>query len=457
MNIIEMIGIRQLHHHPENPRKDLGDLTELAESIKANGIMQNLTVVPDPARNGMIPPQYLVVIGNRRMEAAKIAGLEEVPCVISDMDHRTQIATMLEENMQRADLTVYEQAQGFQMMMDLGFTQKEISEKTGFSETTVSRRLKMAELDKEKFKKAVGKQISMDDLDRLGQLDSVKQRNELLAEYGGNNFDWKLNRAIKVQQAEKVRPAALKMIEAYEPKLKKIPTEDRYKLWNSFRQLHTETLELDKWDGKSSFIPKTDDQLYYVEDGTDILFWVKEKKEKKETEQKTPEQIEREKKIQLAWKTVERVNETAYELREKYATGLKVTPKNAMEMLQWTLTAALTAAQCYDTPTSALRKEIPLTTYDRQTSLGEIRDWIMNMSQYKWPELILRFFHGEGKPVNQGWAEGNRYDYPKYAKNARLEQCYEWLTQFGYQMSDEEIRMMRGSHECFGKEGAGNE
>ena len=116
MNTITMIPIEQLLHHPENPRKDLGDLTELAESIKVNGIMQNLTVVP--VDDGI----YNVVIGNRRMEAAKLAGLAEVPCVISEMDYKTQISTMLMENMQRQDLTVYEQAQGFQMMMDLGYT-----------------------------------------------------------------------------------------------------------------------------------------------------------------------------------------------------------------------------------------------------------------------------------------------------------------------------------------------
>ena len=46
MNGIVMIPVDQLHHHPENPRNDLGDLTELAESIRKNGVMQNLTVVP---------------------------------------------------------------------------------------------------------------------------------------------------------------------------------------------------------------------------------------------------------------------------------------------------------------------------------------------------------------------------------------------------------------------------
>ena len=142
MNDIVMIPVGQLHHHPENPRLDLGDLTELAESIKANGVMQNLTVVrghrmsreewteaakaegvsKDAAAGTYNPEEawsadgYTVVIGNRRMEASKLAGVAEVPCVISDMDHRTQVSTMLMENMQRADLTVYEQAQGFQMM-----------------------------------------------------------------------------------------------------------------------------------------------------------------------------------------------------------------------------------------------------------------------------------------------------------------------------------------------------
>ena len=120
MNNITMIKVEQLYHHPENPRKDLGDISELTESIRKNGIMQNLTVV----KNQFVPDMYTVVIGNRRMEAAKAAGLDAVPCVISDMGPREQIATMLEENMQRSDLSLYEQAQGFQMMMDLGYTQK---------------------------------------------------------------------------------------------------------------------------------------------------------------------------------------------------------------------------------------------------------------------------------------------------------------------------------------------
>ena len=126
--MITNIEVTKLLQHPDNPRKNIGDVTELAESIKARGILQNLTVVP--AENGM----YTVVIGHRRLAAAKQAGLTEVPCAVVDMDYKTQLSTMLLENMQRSDLTVYEQAQGMQMMFDLGVPVAEIVEKTGFAE-----------------------------------------------------------------------------------------------------------------------------------------------------------------------------------------------------------------------------------------------------------------------------------------------------------------------------------
>jgi len=443
MSEIKMIPIGELMHHPENPRKDLGDLTELTESIRKNGVYQNLTVVRDLERQ-----KYLVVIGNRRMEAAKAAGLVELPCVISDMDHREQIATMLEENMQRQDLTVYEQAQGFQMMMDLGYTQKEISEKTGFSETTVNRRLKMAELDKNTFQKAVGKQITMDDLDRLGQLESVKERNELLMEYGENNFDWKLNRAIKVQKAKKVKAKAHKMIQ--DAKIEKVPDKDQYSLYSGgYENLYNQKLELDKWDGKRNFIPKVDEgKLYYTEDDTDISFYVKKKKQKAAPVKKSEEELAEEKKIALAWKTAERVKEAAAELRKAYAEKMTVSPKNAMEMLQWALIAAMAMAFTFETPTEKIRKDstIPVEGYNTPTALMEVYKWINTAPQSKWPGMILMMFEGDR---TQGTVDGAKYRMPEYRKNVKLELCYMWLQAFGYRMSDEEETMLAGTHQVF--------
>ena len=176
---------------------------------------------------------------------------------------------------------------------------------------------------------------------------------------------------------------------------------------------------------------------------------MKQKKKKTEANKKTPEELEEEKRIALAWKTAERATETATELRQKFVEGLKVSPKNAMEMLQWALVAAIGCMFSYDTPTNKLRKEIPITSYDRSETMDQIRKWIMEMPQSKWPAVILTFFHGEGQADRIGYADGARYKMPSYKQNKQLDLCYEWLTQFGYQMSDEEIRLMGGTHECF--------
>ena len=72
------IKLDNLKIHPKNVRRKYEGIEELAQSIKENGIMQNLTVVPDKEEEG----KYLVVIGNRRLTAAREAGLETAPCVI---------------------------------------------------------------------------------------------------------------------------------------------------------------------------------------------------------------------------------------------------------------------------------------------------------------------------------------------------------------------------------------
>ena len=198
MNEITMIPVGLLEHHPENPRKDLGDLTELTDSIKKNGIMQNLTVIADPETS-----KYLVVIGNRRLEAAKAAGLIELPCAVKDLDHKTQISTMLEENMQRQDLTVYEQAQGFQMMMDLGYTAKEIGEKTGFSEKTVKDRIKFTKFNQKKFENAVQQGATLMDLIEISKIEGKQEQNNLLNVAGTNNFRQALMIAKRDQDLKK--------------------------------------------------------------------------------------------------------------------------------------------------------------------------------------------------------------------------------------------------------------
>ena len=108
MDNIELIPIEYLEHHPENPRSDLGDLHELSNSIAAQGILQNLTVIPVPGQKN----KYWVVIGNRRLDASKQAGLTELPCRVAEMSEQEALKTMMSENMQRTDLTVMDQING---------------------------------------------------------------------------------------------------------------------------------------------------------------------------------------------------------------------------------------------------------------------------------------------------------------------------------------------------------
>ena len=219
------IPIEQLYSPPDNPRKDLGDLTELADSIKANGVLQNLTVVPRMVKGEITGDTwqkgYTVVIGHRRLAAAKLAGLKELPCVITDMDLRTQVQTMLMENIQRSDLTLYEQAQGFQMMLDLGDSIDEIARKSGFSQTTVRRRVKLLELDQEKFKASVSRGANLMDYMDLDKIEDPELKNEVLEAVGTNNFRQKLASAIETEKSRKLIAERVQALSAFATQVEK--------------------------------------------------------------------------------------------------------------------------------------------------------------------------------------------------------------------------------------------
>ena len=177
-NKIVMLPRNLLHPHPDNPRKNLGDLTELKESIKAHGVMQNLTVVPDDDDED----GYKILIGHRRF-AASDGILEDLPCVVAKgLSDRDQVGIMLVENIQRSDLTFVEQAHGFQMMMDLGETVETIAEKTGFSKSTVKHRLEIAKLSDKSLNKEREWQLSISDLIELEKVPNVKDREKILKE-----------------------------------------------------------------------------------------------------------------------------------------------------------------------------------------------------------------------------------------------------------------------------------
>lgn len=202
--MIQEISIDKLKIHPKNVRKTYAGIEELADSIRAQGVLQNLTVVPEPGSTG----NYWVVIGNRRLTAARAAGIKTLPCTITEMSEKDQISTMLLENMQRSDLSAIEQAQGFQLMLDLGETEESISEKTGFSRTTVRHRVNLAKLDQELLGNAEENeafQLNLTDLYELEKIKDVETRNQILASStNSSQIKWKVKSAVEEAEVNKM-------------------------------------------------------------------------------------------------------------------------------------------------------------------------------------------------------------------------------------------------------------
>lgn len=275
--MIQEIPIEKLKIHPQNVRKTYTGIEELADSIRAKGILQNLTVVKAPDD----PESYWVVIGNRRLTAARAAGLKTLPCAVVKMSEKDQISTMLLENMQRNDLSVCEQAQGFQLMLDLGETEETISEKTGFSRTTVRHRLNIAKLDQELLaeREENGEfQLSLTDLYELEKVKDIEERNKILA-HASNSRELKWNAARAVREEKENRAAgeiAAKLEKmGVKPAPKKAKDERWSGKWEDIKHINISTWEKDN----AIDLPKTTDQLYYYRYFSDIYVVKKHIKE----------------------------------------------------------------------------------------------------------------------------------------------------------------------------------
>ncbi len=127
----------------EQPRKNFDEyeLNRLSESIKENGVLQPLIVRPSGGK-------YMLIAGERRLRAAKLAGLRKIPCIIRKTDDVTADLYTIIENLQRSDLSVFEEAEGISRLISCyGLTQSEIAEKIGIAQSTLSNKLRLLRLD----------------------------------------------------------------------------------------------------------------------------------------------------------------------------------------------------------------------------------------------------------------------------------------------------------------------
>lgn len=138
------IPVTSIYPNPEQPRSEFGDLTELTESIKEKGVLEPLLV--KPTDDG----KFMIIAGERRWRASQLAGLTEVPCIEMEVDDKTLAEIALIENLQRKDLTVWEEADGLAALKEkFGYTQDEIAQKISKGRTTVTELLTIAGLPAE--------------------------------------------------------------------------------------------------------------------------------------------------------------------------------------------------------------------------------------------------------------------------------------------------------------------
>ena len=140
-----MIPVDKLDPNPEQPRTEFGDLTELTASIAEKGVLEPLLVKPN-----RLTGRWMIIAGERRWRSAQRAGLKEVPCVEMEVDDGTVAEIALIENMQRKDLTVWEEADGLLALCErFGYTHEDVSRKVGKSRSTVTEALSIAHIPKD--------------------------------------------------------------------------------------------------------------------------------------------------------------------------------------------------------------------------------------------------------------------------------------------------------------------
>lgn len=172
---IELIDINNIKPNKNQPRKSFNEekLTELSQSIKENGIIQPIVVQRKDN-------SYMIVAGERRYRASKMAQLKELPCIVKDYSDEQLIKVSLLENIQREDLNPLEEAETYKSIIkEFNLTQDTLAKELGKSRTHVSNMLRLLKLsDKVKSYILDGK-LSYGHARTLVSIESVKEQEEL--------------------------------------------------------------------------------------------------------------------------------------------------------------------------------------------------------------------------------------------------------------------------------------
>jgi ParB family chromosome partitioning protein len=207
----ELLDLPLVRIHPaaDNPRRTFDEtaLEELAESIRAQGVLQPVVVTPDRDADG----DYELVAGERRWRAGKLADLDTIPCVVRHFpDPVTRAMAMLTENLQRSDLDPIDEAVALQRLVkELKVSQRDIAGRLGCSQSHVAKRLKLTELPDEARTALVDGRLTIGQaLDLAGLKDKVAVAKIVAGDGKVNPYD--IEHAVKKQEREALRAKAEK-------------------------------------------------------------------------------------------------------------------------------------------------------------------------------------------------------------------------------------------------------
>lgn len=421
---IEYIDIDLIHPHPDNPRKNVGDVSELAESIKHSGIMQNLTVVPYEG-------EYRVIIGHRRLAASKKAGLNEVPCVVVEMSEKEQIATMLSENMQRVDLSVAEEVQGIQMLLDLGDSVNDITKLTGFSESKVRTRMKLGKLSVKDLEGCRGG--TLQDYVKISEIEDEKDRQEALRALGTSNFNYVLASISNRQTNRKSKQEWLEILNSFAEPIKVTSTK-KYVSFEYFSHA-----------AKNYNIPEDKDTVnyYYEECGSFARIYRDYTAEEAEKNaQKTAEEEKRKADREMRKKQLEELGEQFKKLRWDFVKEYTGNKSHAYVLLEFLINYLFEHIGYSNIEGEEELCELLQLPCDEDYREGEqYRKMLLKTPQ----KILLNFIALQVEDVRTGtwnW-------YGAFEENEKLTAYYEALKNCGYEMADEEKAFYEGTHELY--------
>ncbi len=173
-----MIPVDQIRPNPDQPRKALGDLRELTDSIREKGVLEPLLVRFMPREDC-----YYIISGERRYHASRAAGLREVPAIEKMADDAETLEIALIENIQRKDLTPFEEADGLQRLaQQFDYTHDDVAKKIGRARSSVSETLMLRTIPESIRKKCVEHGVmSKSVLLQIAKQQTEKKMQEMLA------------------------------------------------------------------------------------------------------------------------------------------------------------------------------------------------------------------------------------------------------------------------------------